>query len=751
MEIQEDILAKCHSHGVKEYPEEACGFIIGIRGDPDSLETVWPMRNIMNELHEKDPDLYPRTAREAYLIDPLEQLKLERLLKKEGKEIKIIYHSHPDVGAYFSEKDKEDALWNGKARYPGVKFLVCGTTRGKPDGEIIVEFNQDKDDFEITQINANSSEISEGIVGGIYGITGILPTIDFIHEWKNGNRELQYGYFRFVKQRQISDLQEEICSRIGTKYALTYCSGISALFEILIYLRETLSNINLYCFSDTVFPVGDIQNLGISCKTLDLEKLIDLDMWSVNKSSVLLLALEYPDFFLKDKTQLLEKLKHKGVTIVLYSQDIQGFKELPDGITFWITGINSSKFNNKLFGIEGGIVLSNVDRKITELIESSKRSGPVLSARSAAVLLELMKNQKIDLSVIAKLSTINKLPVDSKHDQLISKKLCEWEHASDCFLFPSGMSAVHSVMNLLRNNSKPQVIVLGLMYSDSYNLLMNFGRHSKWEAKFVKLEELESLHKVINEKTAMIVTETITNPLLEIPDLERVGQIASDYSVPFVVDNTVASPANCQPLDYDADYVIHSTTKYLSGTNNHAGGVVIVKSSCAASALYNFQKCWGMRISPLESSVLWECMQDFQERMDRFNTNGTILANFLSGNLAVDDVYYPSLRSNYSYNTAKKILSGNGGLVSFTLKDESENALKKFYDREFLSIIKAPSIGSNQTLICPYTLLTNYFFTDEELKEINLPRHLIRVSAGCETEFDAILNDLNLALKRTNN
>ena len=133
------------------------------------------------------------------------------------------------------------------------------------------------------------------------------------------------------------------------------------------------------------------------------------------------------------------------------------------------------------------------------------------------------------------------------------------------------MSAVHSVMNLLLNNSKPQVIVLGLMYSDSYNLLMNFGRHSKWEAKFVKLDNLESLHKVINEKTAMIVTETITNPLLEIPDLERVGQIASDYSVPFVVDNTVASPANCQPLDYDADYVIHSTNKYLSGTNNHAG------------------------------------------------------------------------------------------------------------------------------------------------------------------------------------
>ena len=97
MEIPENILAECHAHGVDAYPEETCGFIIGNRDDPGSLDTVWPMRNIMNELHDKDPAQYPRTARDGYVIDPLEQLKLERSLKKEGMEIKVIYHSHPDV------------------------------------------------------------------------------------------------------------------------------------------------------------------------------------------------------------------------------------------------------------------------------------------------------------------------------------------------------------------------------------------------------------------------------------------------------------------------------------------------------------------------------------------------------------------------------------------------------------------------------------------------------------------------------
>ena len=109
------------------------------------------------------------------------------------------------------------------------------------------------------------------------------------------------------------------------------------------------------------------------------------------------------------------------------------------------------------------------------MIESTKRSGPVLSARSAAVFLKLMSDQETGRNDISKLSVINKLTTDSNPEQLISKKLCEWEHASECFLFPSGMSAVSSVMNLLRNKSKPHVIVIGLLYSDTYSLLMNLG------------------------------------------------------------------------------------------------------------------------------------------------------------------------------------------------------------------------------------------------------------------------------------
>ena len=110
------------------------------------------MENIMNRLHEQDPDSFPRNASDGYMIAPSSQLKLERILKLRGETILIIYHSHPDVGAYFSKKDEEDALWNGRPRYPGVMFLVCGINKGKPNGAILADFNEDTGKFECISI-----------------------------------------------------------------------------------------------------------------------------------------------------------------------------------------------------------------------------------------------------------------------------------------------------------------------------------------------------------------------------------------------------------------------------------------------------------------------------------------------------------------------------------------------------------------------------------------------------------------------
>ena len=150
--ISREILEQCYIYGIAAYPEEACGMISG-KMDEDQLEKIHPMKNVMDHYHAQDPEMYPRTNRNAYMIEPIEQVKLERALKKQQRHIKIIFHSHPDVGAYFSDKDKADALWNGEPRQPGIHYLVCGIKNKKRDGAILASYNLDTKDFDITRID----------------------------------------------------------------------------------------------------------------------------------------------------------------------------------------------------------------------------------------------------------------------------------------------------------------------------------------------------------------------------------------------------------------------------------------------------------------------------------------------------------------------------------------------------------------------------------------------------------------------
>ena len=147
MKIPDNIIQQCFDHGLECYPEESCGFISGPEGENPESFSVHPMENIINRLHQQDPENHPRSAKDGYMIDPLEQLKLERQLKESSHQIRVIYHSHPDVGAYFSEKDIEDALWDGLPRYPDILYLVCGVRKGKEDGAILAEFDQQTGSF----------------------------------------------------------------------------------------------------------------------------------------------------------------------------------------------------------------------------------------------------------------------------------------------------------------------------------------------------------------------------------------------------------------------------------------------------------------------------------------------------------------------------------------------------------------------------------------------------------------------------
>ena len=755
MRIPEQILAECHAHGVEAYPEESCGFIVGNLDDAESLETVHPMRNIMNELHEEDPEQYPRTGRDGYMIDPREHMKLERSLKKEGKQIKVIYHSHPDVGAYFSEKDKEDALWNGNARYPGITFLVCATNQGKAGDAILADFNTTESDFDITKIPEITPVASSELLGGTFGISGLLPTLDFIHEWKNGKTELEYGYFRFVPPKQVRTFQQQLAVRHQARHGLAYSSGRSSLLELLSYLQDSSLLTNLHLAPSGTFITDALLSLEILPQSFNLNELPDAENFSANEGDVILIVSKNSIKFFRENGEWLGKFKRLRVPVIVYEETASRFwqadiqYEWPIGLSYWIRGFTHTKSRYFDCGIAGGIILSNNDRQMAELLELRKRRGVVLSARNAELFCEKSSVNVENSKSTSEYSEEVETEHGCVHEEAVTKQLCAWENAAGGLLFPSGMAAIMAVLTLLQKKEKPRLIVIGLLYSETYSLLMDSRRFTSYEAVFIGLHELDRLAEVLTKDTAMVITETITNPLCGVPDLERIGKLANAQGVPFVVDNTLASPVNCQPVDWGADYVIHSTTKYLSGTNDHAGGAVLVKCPEKAKDLEKFQQNWGLEISPLETEVLQKRMLDFEERMQRFNENSLAVAHFLEAHSAVNRVYYACSPSDVSSSAAPKLLSGNGGVVSFVLKNDTEDNLRRFYDGEFTSIFKAPTLGSNETLVCPYSLLTHYHDSDEDLLEIELPRHLIRIASGSENEIEPIIADLNSALART--
>ena len=153
MKIPIEILNRCYAHAIEAYPEEACGFISGSTGIKDALNSVHKMKNVMSDYHAQEPEIFKKTNLEGFMIDFREHGKLEKRLKGGRHEIKIIYHSHPNGKANFSDEDREMALCNGEPVYPGVRYLILSTKGKKPNGAVLASFEPDKKDFEVLRVD----------------------------------------------------------------------------------------------------------------------------------------------------------------------------------------------------------------------------------------------------------------------------------------------------------------------------------------------------------------------------------------------------------------------------------------------------------------------------------------------------------------------------------------------------------------------------------------------------------------------
>ena len=177
------------------------------------------------------------------------------------------------------------------------------------------------------------------------------------------------------------------------------------------------------------------------------------------------------------------------------------------------------------------------------------------------------------------------------------------------------------------------------------------------------------------------------------------------------------------------------------------GGAVIVREPTYARLLADLRVTWKDPMSPLEAATLEANLPTLGERMARFNANAAAVADFLSAHPGIGRISFNGHPSHRCHATARRILRGPGSVISFTLSDDGKESFRAFYDSPLEGIVKAPSLGSDRTLLCPYTLLTHYADSDETLAAIGLPRHLLRISVGCERDIAPVIGSLAAALR----
>ena len=317
------------------------------------------------------------------------------------------------------------------------------------------------------------------------------------------------------------------------------------------------------------------------------------------------------------------------------------------------------------------------------------------------------------------------------------------EQANYGLAFSSGVAATDAVIKLLEPGD--EVIAANDMYGGTYRLFTKI--FAKFGIKFIYVDttDANNISKVITAKTKLIWIETPTNPLMNITDISAVGIIAKKANAILCVDNTFASPYLQNPLTLGADIVMHSATKYLGGHSDLIQGCLMINDAALREQLYFIQKSTGAVPGPMDCFLVLRGIKTLHVRMQRHCENGEKIAHFLRNHPKVLKVYWCGFADHHNYEIAKKQMRGFGGMMSFTLKDDSvENAKRVLSSTKVFSL--AESLGGVESLINHPASMTHASIPREERIKNGLTDSLIRLSVGIE-DVEDLIEDLNQAIE----
>ncbi len=326
----------------------------------------------------------------------------------------------------------------------------------------------------------------------------------------------------------------------------------------------------------------------------------------------------------------------------------------------------------------------------------------------------------------------------------LDNALAAIENGKHALSFSSGVAATDAVMKLLSPGD--EVIAANDMYGGTYRLFSKIFEKFGIKFHYVNMQDANNIKPYINANTKVIWAETPTNPLMNIVDIEAIANIvkASSKEILLCVDNTFASPYLQNPLDKGADIVMHSATKYLGGHSDVILGCLMMNDDALREKLYFIQKSSGAVPGPQDCFLVLRGIKTLHVRMQRHCENGEKVAHFLRNHPKVETVYWCGFEDSAGYAVAKKQMRGFGGMMSFTLKDNSvENATRVLCSTKLFAL--AESLGGVESLINHPATMTHASIPREERIKNGLTDSLIRLSVGIE-DADDLIDDLNQAI-----
>lgn len=313
------------------------------------------------------------------------------------------------------------------------------------------------------------------------------------------------------------------------------------------------------------------------------------------------------------------------------------------------------------------------------------------------------------------------------------ERLAALEGAESCVATASGMSAILAVMlGLLKTGD--HVVCSSSVFGTTTVLLQTYIAKFGIEVSFAKLSDLDAWQAALKPNTRLLFAETPANPLTELVDIAALADIAHRNHSLLVIDNCFCTPALQQPLRLGADIVVHSATKYLDGQGRTLGGAVLGNKDLVGKDVYGVLRSGGVTMSPFNAWVFLKGLETLKIRMQAHCANAQMLAEWLTQQPAVKQVFYPGLATHPQHALAKRQQSGFGGVVSFEVNGGQEAAWKVIDSTQMLSI--TANLGDVKSTITHPATTTHGRLTPEQKAQAGVSDGLVRVSVGLENIQD---------------